>query len=67
MQDGRIAGNLPVVAHFPQCNPDGGIEPVEDYGEGHKITDERILVPVVLQFVQQYVSDLAEPVYPGCT
>ena len=67
IQYGRIAGDFPVISHFPKCNPDHGIEPVEDSCEGHQIVYQRVFVLVMLQLVQQHVADLAKSVYPGRT
>ena len=67
IQYGRVAGDFPVISHFLKCNPDHGIEPVEDSREGHQIACKRVFVPVMLQLVQQHVADLVKPVHSGWT
>lgn len=47
-QDGGVAGDLPVAAHFFQGIPYQRIAPVEYAGQGHKKTGQRVFVSVML-------------------
>ena len=47
-QDGGVAGDLPVAAHFFQGIPYQRIAPVEYAGQGHKETGQRVFVSVML-------------------